>query len=108
MDCSLPFPPTFHEDVYCLGRLIRLTSPNLNYLIGSGAILLYLAIVVTVWPAATATAAGVLCNLQVWLTGFGYSLCYGTILVKMWRVYYIFNNPNSQKKVRQGLCRFLM
>jgi gamma-aminobutyric acid type B receptor len=79
-------------------KLIRLTSPNLNYLIGSGAILLYIAIIVTVWPATTATVSSVMCNLQVWLTGIGYSLCYGTILVKMWRVYYIFNNPSTQKK----------
>ena len=79
-------------------RLIRLTSPNLNYLIGSGAILLYIAIIVTVLPAKSAVFAGILCNLRDWLTGFGYSLCYGTILVKMWRVYYIFNNPSSQKK----------
>ena len=79
-------------------RLIRLTSPNLNYMIGSGAILLYVAIILTVLPATTSDAAGVLCNLTVWLTAFGYSLCYGTILVKMLRVYHIFNNPSTQKK----------
>ena len=79
-------------------RLIRLSSPNLNYLIGSGAILLYLAIIVTVLPADTAVFSSVVCNLRVWLTGFGYSLCYGTILVKMWRVYYIFSNPSTLKK----------
>lgn len=78
--------------------LIRLTSPNLNYLIGSGAIVLYVAIILTVIPARSAVFAGVLCNLRVWLTGFGLSLCYGTILVKMWRVYYIFSNPSAQKK----------
>ena len=34
------------------------------------------------------------CVLQLdsWLTAIGYSLCYGTILAKMARVYYIFNN----------------
>ena len=83
--------------IFSLYRLVRLTSPNLNYLIGSGAILLYLAIIVTVLPAKSAVFAGVLCNLRVWLTGFGYSLCYGTILVKMWRVYYIFSNPFAQR-----------
>ena len=33
-----------------------------------------------------------------WLTSLGYSLCYGTIVVKMARVWYIFNNPVIQKK----------
>ena len=81
-----------------LCRLIRLTAPNLNYMIGTGATLLYIAIIVAVLPAKSVLLAGITCNLEVWLTGFGYSLCYGTILVKMWRVYYIFNNPSSQKK----------
>ena len=79
-------------------RLIHLTSPNLNYMFKSGAILLYVAIILTVLPATTSDAAGVLCNLTVWLTTFGYSLCYGTILVKMLRVHHIFNNPSTQKK----------
>ena len=33
-----------------------------------------------------------------WLTSLGYSLCYGTIVVKMARVWYIYNNPAIQKK----------
>jgi len=32
-----------------------------------------------------------------WLTALGYSMCYGTILVKMARVYFIFNNPKLKK-----------
>ena len=89
---------TLHICEFLHFRLIRLTSPNLNYMIESGAILLYVAIVLTVLPATTSNAAGVLCNLTVWLTAFGYSLCYGTILMKMLRMYHIFNNPSTQKK----------
>jgi len=45
-----------------------------------------------------------LCNLTPWLTALGYSLCYGTILAKMARVYYIFHNPVAlKKKVRSVL-----
>ena len=36
-------------------------------------------------------------NLTVIYTG--YSLCYGTILVKMFRVWYIFNNHTLKKKI---------
>ncbi len=32
-----------------------------------------------------------------WLTSLGYSLCFGTMLAKMVRVYYIFNNPTPRK-----------
>ena len=31
--------------------------------------------------------------------GIGYALCYGTIIAKMWRIYYIFHNPTTKKKV---------
>ena len=34
-----------------------------------------------------------------WLSALGYSLCYGTILAKMFRVYIIFNNPNPKTKL---------
>ena len=34
-----------------------------------------------------------------WLTSLGYSLCFGTIIAKMSRVFYIFNNPTLNKKL---------
>ena len=80
-------------------RIIRLSSPNLNYMIGGGAILLYIAIILIVVPvgegdSARATA---LCVITPWFTAIGYSLCYGTILVKMFRTWYIFNKPIANK-----------
>ena len=32
------------------------------------------------------------------MTALGYSLCYGTILAKMVRVYYIFDKPTLKKR----------
>ena len=40
-----------------------------------------------------------LSQVDYWLGAIGHSLCYGTILVKMVRVYYIFDNPSVRKKV---------
>ena len=50
-----------------VSRLMRLTSPNLNYIIGTGAILLYLAIYVMVIPSTDPTAVAVLCNVSAHL-----------------------------------------
>ena len=86
-DCVLP-PP----------RLIRMSSPNLNYLIGGGAIILYMDIYFFIIPTTDQQALIVLCNATPWLTAVGYSLCYGTILAKMVRVYFIFDNPRHQQK----------
>lgn len=87
----LPPPPS--------PRLIKLASTKLNYLIGLGAIILYIDTVFFVIPTIDPIVVGVLCNLTPWLTAIGYSLCFGTILVKMARVYYIFNDPCTHKKV---------
>ena len=37
-------------------------------------------------------------QLYPWLTSLGLSLCFGTIMAKMVRVFYIFNNPSMRKK----------
>jgi gamma-aminobutyric acid type B receptor len=79
-------------------KLIRLSSPNLNYLICAGAIILYLDMILLVIPSTDMMVVTVLCNLNPWFTSIGYSLCYGTILVKMLRVYYIYSNPSPRKK----------
>ena len=82
-------------------RLIRMSSPKLNYLIGGGAIILYIDTYFFIIPTTDPQVVTALCNITPWLTALGYSFCYGTILAKMVRVYYIFDNPtNQQKKVR--------
>ena len=80
-------------------RLIKLASSKLNYLIGVGAIILYVDTFFFVIPTTDPDVVAVFCNLTPWLTAIGYSLCYGTILAKMTRVYYIFNSPSTNKKV---------
>ena len=79
-------------------RLIRLSSPNLNYLIGIGAIILYMNTSFFIVPTFNQHTVTVLCNITPWLTALGYSFCYGTILAKMVRVYYIFDKPTIQNK----------
>ena len=80
-------------------RLVKLASTNLNYLIGIGAIILYLDTFFFVIPTTDPAVVRAFCNLTPWLTALGYSLCYGTILAKMARVYYIFTNQSMKKKV---------
>ncbi len=55
-----------------------------------------------VWIAVTPTAcsSNVLIHPQLtpWFASLGYSLCFGTMLVKMARVYYIFDQLKDLKK----------
>ena len=82
-------------------RLIKLARSKLNYLIGIGAIILYINVSLFVIPSTNLEVIHTFCNLTPWLTAIGYSLCYGPILAKMARVYYIFNKPTANKKVRK-------
>ena len=38
-------------------------------------------------------------QLREWLFVVGYALCFGSVLAKMWRIYYIFQNPTAKKNV---------
>lgn len=112
-------------------RIVRLTSPNLNYCIIAGALLLYGSAFIRlpftndllVWDIFCKVStifyvmflsqlhtkrhqsASVLHLLYLQIESImnciGYSFMFGPILAKMWRIYYIFHNPSPQKKVRK-------
>ena len=46
-----------------LHRLIRLSSPNLNYIIGAGAMVLFADVILHVIPTTSPDVAVVLCNV---------------------------------------------
>ncbi len=50
---------------YSLLRLIRLSSPNLNYIIGGGAFLLYAAVYLTVIPTTDRDIISATCNVCI-------------------------------------------
>ena len=37
--------------------------------------------------------------MRIIVFSVGYTLCFGVVLAKTWRIYYIFNNPTMKKKV---------
>ncbi|XP_003384356.1 PREDICTED: gamma-aminobutyric acid type B receptor subunit 2-like [Amphimedon queenslandica] len=79
-------------------KIIRLTSPNLNYLIVLGCILMSASGLIYSFPTTNYTAVYVLCYIRAYTQLVGYSLCFGTICAKMWRVYFIFHNPTPKKR----------
>lgn len=47
-----------------LCRIVRLSSPNLNLLVGIGAIILYMDIIITVIPTTSKVVNTILCNVS--------------------------------------------
>jgi gamma-aminobutyric acid type B receptor len=79
-------------------RVVKLTSPTLNYFLIIGAFLMFFSIYIRLLPDTSKTAYQYRCNLQNWMNVIAYCLAYGTILAKMGRVYKIFHNPTPKKQ----------
>lgn len=76
-------------------RSIKATSPNISHLIFSGCYLLGISIIIF---AAQHTfewsqlVYSVMCNAFRWCLIMGYTLIFGTVLAKVWRVYRLFKH----------------
>ena len=70
-------------------------------MIVAGAVVFYLTVIlfgVDENVASYSTVDG-LCHARIWLVAIGFSLLFGTIFAKVWRIYYIFNyaiKPNAK------------
>lgn len=102
-------------------RIVKISSPSLNYFIILGAFLMYSSIYFFLVPSLNPVVVLTGClvswiqyhvlskltvfyyQLELWLFTVGYSLAYGAVLAKMWRVYQIFSNPKPKKRVSATL-----
>ncbi|XP_071950646.1 gamma-aminobutyric acid type B receptor subunit 2-like [Antedon mediterranea] len=87
--------------VYRNERLIKMSSPNMNNVIIFGCILCYIT---TVLYGLDSLNLGdyrlrVMCQVQKWCFAFGFTLSFGAMFSKTWRVYSIFTNKKLQKRV---------
>ena len=89
--------------VWYYKRTIKASSPNLSHLISSGCYLFAIAgLVYSIqetfdFPTSThAVAYATLCNTFTWCLVLGYSLVFGTVCAKMWRVYRIFRHFRNE------------
>ena len=79
---------------------MKLGSPYVNIMIIAGAVVFYVTVIlfgVDENVASYSTVDG-LCHARIWLVSIGFSLFYGAIFAKTWRIYCIFNfsKPNSK------------
>ena len=82
-------------------RLVKLGSPNVNIMIVVGAIMFYMIVILFGVDENVASYSIVdeLCHARIWLVAIGFSLLYGTIFAKTWRIYYIFNYAKPNIKI---------
>lgn len=93
------------NSVYRKSKNIKANSPNLNHLIFSGC---YLFLLTSVFSSLETTIVvrfagpnevihGVVCNAQVWAASLSFTMVFGTVCVKVWRILKLFSHFRSDK-----------
>jgi gamma-aminobutyric acid type B receptor len=85
--------------VYRNRKIVKATSPKLNIIIVFGGILLYFSVILTHIPSNNAEYSLLACSYIPWLVNTGLVLMYVPLILKAWRVYYIFNRSSTKASV---------
>ncbi|XP_053374076.1 gamma-aminobutyric acid type B receptor subunit 2-like [Mercenaria mercenaria] len=80
--------------IYRNNRYVKMSSPNINNVLLLGCILSYC----TVFFKVTETSSGTLCKVRVILFSLGFTMTFGALFSKTWRVYRIFTNKKLLKR----------
>ncbi|CAF3928470.1 unnamed protein product, partial [Rotaria sordida] len=91
-------------------RYIRMSSPVLNNIILGGCMLAYISMILlginsSLFPQTifTETIMNIICATRVWFLCISFTLAFGSMFSKTWRVHSIFTNINLTKKYNQEI-----
>ncbi|XP_054709345.1 gamma-aminobutyric acid type B receptor subunit 2-like [Uloborus diversus] len=79
-------------------KFIKLSSPNLNNFVVVGCVLVYIAVILLGMDHGTLASDDhfpVICSARAFLLSGGFSLAFGCMFIKTYRVYYIFIRANT-------------
>jgi len=83
-----------------------MSSPHLNNLIIIGCMLTYSSVIFLGLDSqlSSVTAFPYICTARAWLLMAGFSLAFGSMFSKTWRVHSIFTDVKLNKKVARYYC----
>ena len=86
---------------YILDRYIKMSSPYLNNTIIIGCLLTYTSVILLGLDSSLTSEAvlPMICTARIWILMAGFTLAFGSMFSKTWRVYSIFTNLKLNKKV---------
>ncbi|EAL71533.1 G-protein-coupled receptor family 3 protein 2 [Dictyostelium discoideum AX4] len=79
--------------VFRTARIIKSASPAFLFLILMGCILIFIGCIIFSQSPNEGT-----CRARVWLLSIGYTIFLGSLLVKNWRIWLLFDNPKLKKR----------
>ncbi|XP_044007907.1 gamma-aminobutyric acid type B receptor subunit 2 isoform X2 [Aphidius gifuensis] len=91
-------------------RYIKMSSPHLNNLIIIGCMLTYSSVIFLGLDStlSSVTAFPYICTARAWLLMAGFSLAFGAMFSKTWRVHSIFTDVKLNKKVIKDYQLFMV
>lgn len=90
--------------IYRKHKVIKASSPYLNFVIALGCIMGFLSIIFMSTETLKAyfkvefSFFLFFCNIRLWLLAIGFTLAFGALFAKTWRIYVIFRNPWKRKR----------
>lgn len=91
--------------VYSKHRILRAASSNLNYVIifgmwfGYASVLLLALLESDVGRRMGGEVFKFFCILRLWILSFSFTLSYGIMFARAWRIYRIFNDPFTKRRI---------
>ena len=101
-------------------KVIKASSPYINMIIIAGCVLGFCSIIVMSIESIdthqyiSPSAYPLLCNIRPWLLSCGFTLAFGALFAKTWRLYMIFRNPWKKNRPYKDhiliamVCAFLL
>nr|XP_006811622.1 PREDICTED: gamma-aminobutyric acid type B receptor subunit 2-like [Saccoglossus kowalevskii] len=91
-------------------RVIKMSSPNINNVMVCGCVLTYSSVVCFVLDRGLLSRDGFLhvCRARPWILSLGFTLAYGAMFSKTWRVYTVFTNKTPKRKAVKDQQLFTM
>ena len=89
---------------YAKHKILLASSQKLNYIIIIGVIFGYLTVVIlTILESPFGAMASddvfkALCLIRIWTLPLSFTLSYGTLFARAWRIYRVFNNPWARRR----------
>ncbi|EDV25867.1 uncharacterized protein TRIADDRAFT_55385 [Trichoplax adhaerens] len=79
-------------------KQLKLSCPRLNNVLIIGCIICYLDVIVFTFETAKIARRHmqILCQAKIWLICTGFTLVYGSLFAKTWRIHKIFTNKTSK------------
>lgn len=99
-----------HPPAMYICRYIKMSSPYLNNLIIIGCILTYLSVIILGLDSGLTSENNFpyICNARAWILMAGFTLAFGSMFSKTFRVHSIFTNIKLHKKIIKDYKLFMV